>query len=226
MRFLRFAINLFALALLMTAGQNKSFAEERSRGLASAVMGELSEAVGGTIKGVGETVKDVGTIVLGSDDAAAVKREIDENAARGLSKLLNLSESAQFLFDKSYAYAVFDSRKISILLTTGGGSGVVVEKQSGKRSYMHMATAGAGLGFGAQFFNVIFLFEDRDSMHRFVENGWEANAAASAVFGKNFLDANVRFVEGLAAFQLNEAGIMADLNLTGTRYWQAQELNK
>jgi lipid-binding SYLF domain-containing protein len=120
---------------------------------------------------------------------------------------------------------VFDTRKFSFLITSGGGAGVVVDKASGAKTYMNMFTGGAGLGVGMQFFQVVFFFEDKASLDRFVSQGWEANAAATAVFGEDSLEKNARFVEGMAVYQMNDAGIMADMNITGTKYWQSTKLN-
>lgn len=226
MKISNLTIMFSALILVVSTSPYSLSAEEEKKGLARTVVGEVTDAVGGTVKGVGSAVKGVGTLILGNEDVVKVRKEIDDNSSQALDRLLKSSSVAKALFEKSYAYAVFDTRKISLLLTSGGGAGVVVEKTSDKRTYMRMATAGAGLGLGAQFFNVIFLFENQDSVNKFIQNGWEANAAASAVFGKNSLDINARFVEGLAVFHLNESGIMADLNLTGTKYWKSEELNK
>lgn len=219
-----YKLSLFIVLSYLLLVSSGSFAEDKN--LAEGIVGQVGEAIGGTVKGVGGTVKGIGEAVMPNTDLAAARLEIDKNASTALQRLLKSNSAARMLYDKSYGYAVFDSRKISLMMTTGGGSGVVVEKSANKRTYMRMATVGAGLGYGAQFFNVIFLFENKNSLQNFVEQGWEANAAATAVFGKNSMDTNARFVQGLAVYQLNESGIMADLNLTGTRYWQSAELNK
>lgn len=205
-------------------GQQQSIAGEAGE-VATGIFSKVGEAVGGTVKGIGESVSDTSNTLFGSKDVSVARAEIDAKADKALQHLLARSRSARTLFEASYGYAAFDSRKISLMLTTGTGSGVVVEKGPRKRTYMHMATAGAGLGMGAQFFSVVFLFQNKESLNTFIRNGWEANAAASAVFGKDSLEGNVRFVEGMAVYQLNEAGVMADLNLTGTRYWTSGELN-
>ncbi len=202
-----------------------SLAGAAPAGTGETVLGKVGNAIGGTVKGVGNAISNTGEAILGVEDVAKAQAEIDERARTGLKRVTASSASARKLLGQSYGYAVFDSRKISIMLTTGSGSGVVVDSKTGKRTYMRMATAGAGLGFGAQFFQVIFLFENKASLDRFVNSGWEANGAATAVFGKDSLEMNARFVEGMAVYQLNEAGIMADLNLTGTRYWRSDELN-
>jgi hypothetical protein len=62
-------------------------------------------------------------------------------------------------------------------------------------------------------------------MEAFINQGLEANAAATFVFGSNSLEHNFRFVNGMASFQTNSAGIKLAANVTGTRYWVSSELN-
>jgi len=202
-----------------------SFSEDSKPGTARTIWNKVTGTVGGTIEGVGEVAGNLGDEISGSKSTKDARAEIDKQAAGGLEKLLRTSASARILNEKAYGYAVFDTRKFSFLLTTGRGAGVVVDKQAAARTYMNMFTGGAGIGIGMQFFQVVFFFEDKASLDRFVKHGWEANAAATAVFGEDSLEKNARFVEGMAVYQMNEAGIMADLNITGTKYWKSAKLN-
>ncbi len=102
------------------------------------------------------------------------------------------------LYDKSYGYAVFDNTKISFGLTGGGGTGVAVEKASKARTYMRMGTGGLALGLGAQVYQVVFLFQTRDTFTNFIEKGWEAEASANAVAGKAGANAEATFRNGVA----------------------------
>ena len=193
---------------------------------AADVANEVGSAVGGTFRALGKTLTDTTDSLFNPKEAAQVRKEIDQKADATMKRLLSKSAVARALKSRSYGYAVFDTRKFSFAITTGFGAGVVVEPDSAKRTYMKMATGGATLGGGVQYFQLIFLFENKSSLERFITDGWEANAAASGVFGKNALEENARFVEGMAAFQMNETGIMADLNITGTKYWRSDDLNK
>ena len=58
-----------------------------------------------------------------------------------------------------------------------------------------------------------------------MNSGWEAGTSANANFGRDSLDAQVRFIDGLAIFQLTETGINLSLDLTGTRYYKDKSLN-
>ena len=78
------------------------------------------------------------------------RQKIDVNARHGLERLLTEDAKAKRLFESAHSYAVFDATKIAIGLTGGGGSGVAVEKETGKRIYMKTGTGGVGLGLGGQ----------------------------------------------------------------------------
>ncbi|NOZ93184.1 MAG: hypothetical protein GXP47_00380 [Acidobacteria bacterium] len=150
---------------------------------------------------------------------------IDATAAEALQKLLDKSPSAEELFKRAYGYAVFDNLKIAFGISGGGGNGVAVNKETGQRTYMKMGTAGIGLGLGGQKYQVIFFFADRDTFDRFVNKGWEADATAQAVAGSSGANAKTDFRNGMAVYQMTEAGLMAHVDIAGTKYWKNDKLN-
>ncbi len=152
--------------------------------------------------------------------------KIDVNTRYGLERLLTEDAKAKRLFESAHGYAVFDATKIAIGLTAGGGSGVAVEKETGKRVYMKMGTGGVGLGLGGQAYKLIFLFEDEGTYFDFVYKGWEANASANAVALRAGANAEATFTNGMAVYQLTDAGLMISADIAGTRYWRNTKLNK
>lgn len=188
-------------------------------------VGYVGETVGDTASAVGGTVKDVAKNIAGTNDPVAKRHQIDDVAATTLSSILEKDKGASALYEKSYGYAVFDSRKASFLITTGKGLGVAVSKGSGKRTYMHVATAGLNVGAGLQFYQGLFLFENKAAFDSFVNKGWQADATAGATLGKASLEAQAKFTNGMAYYQISETGIMLDADLTGTKYWKSRELN-
>ena len=152
--------------------------------------------------------------------------KIDVNTRHGLERLLTEDAKAKRLFESAHGYAVFDATKIAIGLTAGGGSGVAVEKETGKRVYMKMGTGGIGLGLGGQAYKLIFLFEDEGTYFDFVYKGWEANASANAVALRAGANAEATFTNGMAVYQLTDAGLMISADIAGTRYWRNTKLNK
>ncbi|MEY4669318.1 MAG: hypothetical protein RL518_2017 [Pseudomonadota bacterium] len=198
------------------------------REVASAVgdaAGYVGETVGDTAVAVGKSVSGTAKDIAGTNDPVTTRREINAVAESTLSKVLASSAGARELFEKSYGYAVFDSRKASFLITTGRGVGVAVRKADGKRTYMHVASAGVNVGAGLQFYQGLFLFETADAFNGFINKGWQADATAGATMGKTTLEAQAKFTNGMAYYQISETGIMLDADLTGTKYWKSKELN-
>ena len=187
--------------------------------------GYVGESVGDTASKMGESIKDTAQQITGTHDPKLIRREVDTVAAQTLNNVIAKNKGAKALFDIAYGYAVFDSRKASFLITTGKGIGVAIRKNSGERTYMHVATAGVNIGAGVQFYQGLFLFENKHAFDTFVNHGWQADAAASATIGKNSLDAQAKFTDGMAYYQLTDTGITLDANITGTKYWKSAELN-
>jgi lipid-binding SYLF domain-containing protein len=175
---------------------------------------------------VGNAAKDTVKSVTTKETAEETRAALNQTASKTLDRLFKERPSSRSLYNKAYGYAVFDTRKVSILITTGFGGGVAVEKASGRRTYMKMATGGVNLGVGGQVFQLVFLFENKASIDRFINQGWEAGAEANATMGKASAAATPRFVEGMAVYQLTEAGVMLALDFTGTKYWKSKELNE
>lgn len=198
---------------------------EKAVGAAEKSVGYVGGAIGDTVSAVGKGVTNSAERVTGNVDSVAAKRELDQKASEALARLFKLDKKAKALFDQSYGYAVFDSRKSSFLITLGGGGGVAVARPENKRTYMRMLTGGANIGAGVQFFQNVFLFETKQSFNQFVNSGWEAGTAANANFGRDSVDAQVRFVDGMALFQLADTGINLSADVTGTKYWKDTALN-
>lgn len=188
--------------------------------------GFVGETVSDTAKSVGKTVEDVSERVTGDVNYGQVRKEIDATAAASLKKLFAAAPQAKALFEKSYGYAVFDNRKTAFLLATGSGAGVAVNKATGKRTYMRMASLGANVGVGVQFYQSVFLFETERTFKSFITSGWEANTAADAAVGKAAAEAEVKFSDGMVFYHLAESGALVSASIAGTKYWVSEDMNK
>jgi lipid-binding SYLF domain-containing protein len=151
---------------------------------------------------------------------------IDAMAWDTMERLFMENASARALASRAAGWAVFDSFKAAFILSGGGGVGVAVDEGSGARTYMKMGTGGIGLGLGGQSYQVIFLFEDRAALERFVERGWVADASANAVAGTSGRNHDATFSQGVAVFQLTNKGLMAQADISGTKYWKHKKLNR
>ena len=185
----------------------------------------VGSTVGQTVSAVGSGVTGTAERLTGNVDVVQAKKEVNVTTEEALARLLKLDKRARALYGISYGYAIFDSRKSSFLISLGSGGGVAVVKASGDRTYMRMFTGGVNVGAGIQFFQNVFLFENKASFDRFVNSGWEAGTSANANFGRDSLDAQIRFVNGMALFQLADTGINLSADFTGTKYWKDKTLN-
>jgi lipid-binding SYLF domain-containing protein len=161
----------------------------------------------------------------GDADAAKRRAKIDNRANKILEQVLDESALAKELFGKAMGYAVFDTTKAALGVSGGGGNGVAVEKASGKRTYMNMATAGVGFGLGIKRYQVIMLFEDETVFHNFIDKGWQAEMQAGAAAGTEGMAFEKKFHEGMTVFVRTKKGLMARADISGTKYWKS-DLNE
>jgi len=175
---------------------------------------------------VTDTVSDTVEKVTGDETPEETREKIDEMSADTLKLLFSENPPAEKLYDISYGYAVFDTRKFSFMITTGTGAGMAKVKGEGKPVYMKMATGGLNIGLGAELFQLVFLFEDEDTFNRFLDDGIEVGTSANAVLGDDGERLEARFVDGMAVYQLTEKGLKLAGDITGTKYWKNDDLNE
>jgi lipid-binding SYLF domain-containing protein len=160
-----------------------------------------------------------------ANEAVVQKTEIDAAAQATLEELFAQNPDAKALYDKAAGYAAFTALKAGFFVTGGRGTGVAVNKGTGERKYMRMATGGIGLGIGGQRYNLIVLFEDEAHLSRFTEGGWDSSASAQAAAGSDGITLTSSFVGGVAIYQITDRGLMAQADVSGTRFWVIDELN-
>lgn len=186
------------------------------------VASKAGDAVVDTASKVGDTANN-----LVNEEASHEKQraEINDNAQKTMSRLFRESEEAKAFYENAAGYAVFDSREFAFLIKTGFGSGVAVNKKNNSRTYMKMASAGANLGGGIKYLQVIFIFPTELALQNFIYDGWSADADASAVGGDESKQAGITLADGTKIYQLVDTGIMLKASIGGTKYWKDPDLN-
>jgi lipid-binding SYLF domain-containing protein len=164
------------------------------------------------------------------EDWKSMKKEAKQeqvNAAAGaaLDHLLKENSKAKELYGKAYGWAAFDNLKLGFFFSGGGGKGVAVEKKTNKRTYMDMAAAGFGLAFGGKKYQVIFLFQDSQTFNTFIDKGWQAQGNVNATAGQANAGGQTAFVNGMAIYQISGTGLMANVDVSGTKYFKDKDLN-
>ncbi|MHC5061312.1 MAG: lipid-binding SYLF domain-containing protein [Planctomycetota bacterium] len=131
---------------------------------------------------------------------------------------------------KAAGYGVFSNANVNlVLVSAGGGYGVVVDNSTGRKTYMKMALGGVGLGLGVKDYRQVLIFKSKEALTRFVTSGWEfgghADAAAKAGESGGELSAEGDISEDIEAYAMTESGLALQATVTGTKYWKDADLN-
>jgi len=106
---------------------------------------------------------------------------------------------------------------------------VVVDNETGKRTYMKMALGGVGLGLGVKDYRVVMIFKDKTTLNNFVESGWDfgahADAAAKAGETGGELSEEGDIISGIEVYSMTESGLALQATVAGTKYWKDDKLN-
>ena len=163
-------------------------------------------------------------------DVAAQRQTARDMRARTLTRLYDIHPGAQSRIQKAAGYAVFSNININlILLSAGGGWGVAHDKGSGKDTYMRMASGGIGFGLGVKDFRGVFVFDSKDKLDWFVNEGWDASGQADAAAKANDKGGAwagaVDIAPGIHLYQITENGLALQATLQGTKFWKDGDLN-
>jgi len=155
---------------------------------------------------------------------------IDVMKTQALQDLYVQNLSAEESIRRSAGYAVFSNINAQALfLGGGGGYGVATYRDTGRKIYMKMAQVGLGLGLGVQDIRVIFVFHTTAALDRFIYQGWDfggqADAAAKSDTKGGSASGEVSIASNMDVYTLTKSGLLAKINLAGTKYWQDKELN-
>ena len=132
---------------------------------------------------------------------------------------------AKDLLQRAYGHAVFDTTKGGFIVTGAGGTGVAMPKAGRNPVFMHVGAGGVGLGAGLENYKLVLLFEDEETYRDFVEGAWSAGVSAQAALGDDGKAAVGKFVNGVAVYHLTDKGLIAQVDVTGVKFWPSDRLN-
>lgn len=161
---------------------------------------------------------------VAQDKKAEQQAKVNASAEEVLEEFFEL-EGARALFDRAAGYAIFEVTKAGLGASGAGGNGVAVNKSTGQRTFMRMGSAGVGFTFGLSRYDVVILFENTDKLAAFTKGGWDSAATAQAAAGTAGAQFASSFFDGVAYYQIGRRGLMASADVSGTRFWYADELN-
>lgn len=132
--------------------------------------------------------------------------------------------------DQSVGYGVFSNVGFTaVFVGAGNGYGVVVDKGTGKETYMRMLAGSAGLGLGVKDVRLLLVFNSKSALDKFINHGWdfgaegEASAKLSDKGGSAGMTGSI--TREAEAYELTENGISASATVGGTKFWWDDELN-
>jgi lipid-binding SYLF domain-containing protein len=178
--------------------------------------------------------------LIGTAQASVFKKEgtPDEQRAdirkvrdQALAELYKVQPSAKGHVEKAAGYAVFSNFGVKILVAGGGnGRGVVVDNKTKKETFMRMAEVQAGLGFGVKNFRLVWVFDKKADLDRFINSGWELGAQTTASAkvagqGASAFAGAVSVMPGVWLYQLTDDGLALELTAKGTKYYRDDALN-
>ena len=158
------------------------------------------------------------------------RHQVREMSQDALASLYEILPGAQGAIERSAGYAVFSTFGVKLLFAGGTtGKGMVVNKRTGRQTFMKMAQVQGGLGFGVGKNRLIFVFANEQALRNFVDQGWEfgaqGNVSAMADGQGGMFSGAASIAPGVYLYQLTDTGLSATLTVSGTKFFKDGDLN-
>ena len=169
-------------------------------------------------------------VVVTAKSKAEKQAEARKKGQETLERLYKAKPSTRAAIKAAAGYAAFTSKSMKILAAgSGRGSGVAVDNATQKVTYMKMLELQAGLGMGVKKFSVIFVFETKQALQKFINSGWEfggqTTAAAKGGDSGGSYQGAASVSPGVWMYQLTDKGLALELTGKGTKYSKDDDLN-
>jgi lipid-binding SYLF domain-containing protein len=146
-------------------------------------------------------------------------RDALDQTARATLNQLKLEDSSLGIFlSSAYGYAVFPSIGKGGLIAGGSyGKGAVYERGN-LVGFADVSQATIGLQAGGQSFSQVIVFQTREKLADFQSGNFTFTGNASAVAVQANAAAGTQFINGVAIFISDAAGLMAEASVGGQRF--------
>lgn len=185
-----------------------------SRGLA------LSKA-GLIIAVIGVLEACAGGLVGGKERKHAYFDKLEQET---LARLTKEEPKAKKELEESVGYLVAEQDVVKIpTIGWATGAGVVLEKATGKRSYLRIPEIQFGMGWGGRVEKIVMIFQDIDKLHDIADGKWYAGASAEAAAKAGDVGAagsggtSDLLKKGYTSYVLTDAGISATATVAALR---------
>jgi len=141
-----------------------------------------------------------------------------------LARLVKEEPKTEAELAQAVGYAVIEKKVVKVpMIGAGGGAGVVVEKASGKKSYLRVPQLQFGLGWGGRAEKVILIFQDLEKLRDLANGTWKAGIEAEAAAKAGNVGAaggggtGDLMKEGFTTYVLTDAGVSATATIAVLR---------
>jgi lipid-binding SYLF domain-containing protein len=167
-------------------------------------------------------VCSIGALALGACSTAPKtvegKADIKQDAAAALDRAERADPSLSPIFRRAEGYAVFPTvGKGAVGVGGAYGKGVLYDRGRAV-GYCDLTQGSIGFQLGGQSYTEIIAFETRDALATFKEGNFRFAAQATAVAIKSGAGANADFIDGVAVFTMDEAGLMGEASIGGQKF--------
>lgn len=172
----------------------------------------------------------VPVLVHAAKDKEKERAEFRQAADNALAAVYKVQPGARQAVESAAGHAAFSNFGMKLLVAgSGTGKGVAVDHKTKAVTYMKMAELQAGVGFGVKKFSLVWVFETREALDKFVNSGWEIGAQATAAAktgakGASYQGA-VSVSPGVWLYQVSGDSLALELTAKGTRYYKDTDLN-
>ena len=136
-----------------------------------------------------------------------LRQELNQRADSTIDTLVEKKPELKEKVDASPGYFVGRVSAVKAPVVGGGtGLGVLYDKEKETRTYMNINRFDLGFGIGKGAFSALALFEDRDSLDKFVEGKWTGGLGAEAASKEDVATALATIDEGVSLVVLPEEG--------------------
>ena len=161
--------------------------------------------------------------------AQEAREEMRRISAETLRQLYAARPAARAVVERSAGHAVFSNFGLKLLVTgSAKGRGLAVDA-NGTEIFMRMAEIKAGLGFGVEKFRQVFVFDTPAAYRNFVDKGFELGGQAQVTAKSEDRGAShggaISVSPGVWVFQLSDKGVVAELTVSGTKYYRDRDLD-
>ena len=152
-------------------------------------------------------------------------------ANQTLRDLYAAKPEARHQIQKCAGYAVLNQINTKVLLVgSGNGYGLAVNKLSGRETYMRMAGLSAGLGAGLMNSRTVIIFRRQSTFRDFVTSGWStaADANAAATLDRKGTGAGLALNPNVdpIVYHMTHSGVSLSATVGAEKVWPDNSLNR